>query len=81
QLPSGDVAIVALQGAQVLSWVMADGVERLYLSPRSVFDGHTAIRGGVPVCFPQFNQRGPLAKHGFARNLPWRVVDEGPADS
>ncbi len=81
QLPSGDVAVVALQGAQVVSWVTADGAERLYLSPCSVFDGHTAIRGGVPVCFPQFNQRGPLAKHGFARNLPWRVVDEGPADS
>lgn len=77
QLPSGDAAIVALQGAQVLSWVTADGAERLYLSPRSVFDGNTAIRGGVPLCFPQFNQRGPLVKHGFARNLPWRPVDEG----
>lgn len=81
QLPPGDAAIVALQGAQVLSWVTANGTERLYLSPRSVFDGHTAIRGGVPVCFPQFNQRGPLAKHGFARNLPWRVMDEGLSDS
>jgi glucose-6-phosphate 1-epimerase len=62
---------VALHGAQVLSWATADGVERLYLSPSAVFDGQAAIRGGVPICCPQFNQRGMLPKHGFMRNLPW----------
>ena len=67
----GDSALVALHGAQVLSWV-AGGRERLYLSPKAVFDGRSAIRGGIPLCFPQFNQRGPLPKHGFARNLGWR---------
>jgi len=67
---SGDSALVALHGGQVLSWT-AGGIERLYLSPKAVMDGKTAIRGGVPVCFPQFNQRGSLAKHGFVRNLPW----------
>lgn len=70
RLPNGDSLRVVLQGAQVLSWV-AGARERLYLSPRSRFDGTTAIRGGVPICFPQFNQRGPLPKHGFARNLSW----------
>jgi glucose-6-phosphate 1-epimerase len=73
-LPQGDTLRVMLHGAQVLSWV-SGGQERLYLSPKSTMDGQTAIRGGVPVCFPQFNQRGPLAerlpKHGFARNLTW----------
>ncbi|SFF10301.1 glucose-6-phosphate 1-epimerase [Paracidovorax wautersii] len=78
-LPGGDRVVVAAQGAQVLSWTTADGTERLFLSPRSVFDGHTAIRGGVPVCFPQFNQRGPLPKHGFARNLPWQLSGSGEA--
>ena len=76
-LPQGDQLVVALQGAQVLSW-QSGGRERLYLSPQSAMDGHTAIRGGVPVCFPQFNQRGPMAdklpKHGFARNLPWQAA-------
>ncbi|KQM71265.1 D-hexose-6-phosphate mutarotase [Xylophilus sp. Leaf220] len=79
-LPGGASAVVALQGAQVLSWRPAGGAERLYLSPRARLDGHGAIRGGVPVCFPQFNQRGPLAKHGFARNLPWRVEHSGADD-
>lgn len=69
-LPTGDSALIAEHGAQVLSWRSA-GRERLYLSPRSRFDGQSAIRGGVPVCWPQFNQRGSLPKHGFARNLPW----------
>jgi glucose-6-phosphate 1-epimerase len=73
-LPQGDTLRVTLHGAQVLSWV-SGGQERLYLSPKSTMDGQAAIRGGVPVCFPQFNQRGPLAerlpKHGFARNVAW----------
>ena len=87
-LPNGDRLVVALHGAHVLSWV-SGGQERLYLSPQSTMDGHAAIRGGVPVCFPQFNQRGPLAdnlphrlhnplhnplpKHGFARHLAWQA--------
>ena len=73
RLPGGDSALIALHGAQVLSWE-AGGRERLYLSPQAVFDGQAAIRGGIPLCLPQFNQRGPLAKHGFARHLPWQAV-------
>lgn len=75
-LPGGDSVLVALHGAHVLSWISA-GRERLYLSLRSMFDGQAAIRGGVPLCFPQFNLRGSLPKHGFVRNLAWH--DETPA--
>lgn len=71
-LPGGDSALVALQGAQVLSWV-SGGKEQLFLSPHAAHDGHAPIRGGIPVCFPQFNQRGPLVKHGFARTLAWQA--------
>jgi glucose-6-phosphate 1-epimerase len=85
RLPQGDRLLVTLHGAQVLSWV-SGGQERLYLSPKSAMDGQAAIRGGVPVCFPQFNQRGPMAerlpKHGFARNLTWQAdAPELSADS
>ncbi len=75
-LAQGDVALISLHGGQVVSWV-SGGQERLYLSPRSLWDGHSAIRGGVPVCFPQFNQRGTLPKHGFARNRLWRASGGG----
>lgn len=80
QLPAGDRAVVLLQGAQLVSWCTGgEGAERLYLSPTALFDGQSAVRGGVPVCFPQFNQRGPMLKHGFARHLPWQLEAGGSA--
>lgn len=74
--PWGDQATVLLHGAQLVSWQTSDGREHLYLSPQARLNGQDAVRGGVPVCFPQFNQRGPLMKHGFARHLPWQVREE-----
>jgi len=77
-----DSILVALHGGHLLSW-SSGGQERFYLSSKAVFDGRAAIRGGVPVCFPQFNERGPLgarAKHGFARNLPWTPVASGAGE-
>ena len=77
-------AFVAAQGAQVLSWQAADGIERLYLSPSTgglTRDGRkpAPIRGGMPICFPQFSDRGSMVKHGFSRNLPWRPGNRTPA--
>lgn len=57
---SGARAVVALQGAQVLSWTPPGGEERLYLSPQAVFDGRTAVRGGPQQ--PQRRLRG--RRHG-----------------
>jgi len=74
QTPDGAVALISQHGAQVLSWIPAGGQDRLYLSPRAVFDGKRPIRGGVPVCFPQFAGHGPLPFHGFARRHRWQVV-------
>jgi glucose-6-phosphate 1-epimerase len=71
-LDQGDTLTVTEQGAQVVSWI-SQGREQLFLSPKSVWDGVKAIRGGIPLCFPQFNQRGSLPKHGFARNMVWQA--------
>ena len=70
----GARAEIYLQGAHVTSWIPAAGVERLFVSRRSEFRPGMAIRGGVPVIFPQFANEGPLPKHGFARTAPWELV-------
>jgi glucose-6-phosphate 1-epimerase len=68
-----------LHGAHVTSWVPAGGRERLFLSERSTFAPGHAIRGGVPVIFPQFSDQGPLPRHGFARSALWEQVDSAAA--
>ena len=66
-------ATVLPYGAHVTSWITADGDERLYLSGRTAYRAGAAIRGGVPVIFPQFSDVGPLPRHGFARTRAWRA--------
>ncbi len=72
--PDGSRAEVYLHGAHVTSWHPAGDDERLYLSAASKFRDGAAIRGGVPVVFPQFSNCGPLPKHGFARNRAWELI-------
>ena len=74
QAPDGARATVLLHGGHVVSWIPAGADEQLYLSPKSSLAPGAAIRGGVPVIFPQFNARGPLQRHGFARNKVWQRV-------
>lgn len=66
---------VSLHGGHLCSWTGADGSERLFMSTRTKWDGEHALRGGVPVIFPQFADFGPLPKHGFARMLPWQLLE------
>lgn len=70
----GVSAEIYLHGAHITSWRLPNGDERLFLSPRAEFAAGKAIRGGVPVIFPQFNREGPLPRHGFARNMDWQFV-------
>jgi len=72
----GARAVVSLFGAQVLSWVPPRGREWLYVSERACFDRSQPIRGGIPVCFPQFAALGPLPKHGYARLREWTMEDQ-----
>lgn len=65
-------------GGQVLGWRDAAGRDLLYLSPDT--RPGAPVRGGVPVCFPQFAGRGPLVKHGFARTADWDLVDGTAGD-
>lgn len=41
------------------------------MSPSATFMHGLAIRGGIPVIFPQFGARGSGIRHGFARLRDW----------
>jgi glucose-6-phosphate 1-epimerase len=78
---NGATATITLHGAHVVSWKSRQGVEQLYLSPNTRFESGQAIRGGVPVVFPQFNTRGVLPRHGFARTCRWALVEEASSET
>jgi glucose-6-phosphate 1-epimerase len=72
----GARARLRLRGAQLLSWHPAgSNRDRLFLSRKADYAHGVAVRGGVPVIFPQFADCGPLPKHGFARTAPWQLLD------
>lgn len=81
--PSGDVvfmdrgdgnsALLHLHGATVISW-KCEGVEHLYVSSKSVFDNEKAIRGGIPIAFPNFGPWPLGPQHGFARIKRWTLA-------
>jgi glucose-6-phosphate 1-epimerase len=80
QAVDGAQVTVLVQGAQVASWRDCHGRERLYLSENATFAKGQAVRGGIPVVFPQFDTLGPLTRHGFAREQRWRIVSAQPLD-
>ncbi|KAK6784065.1 hypothetical protein RDI58_017519 [Solanum bulbocastanum] len=74
----GSSAEVYLYGGQVTSWKNDLREELLFVSSKAIFKPPKAIRGGIPICFPQFANRGPLESHGFARNRFWSIDKEPP---
>jgi glucose-6-phosphate 1-epimerase len=71
----GARATVLLHGGHLVSWIPAGGQEQLYVSPTSRYGDGQAVRGGVPVIFPQFAARGPLPRHGLLRTRGWQLVE------
>ncbi|MDB6137444.1 MAG: D-hexose-6-phosphate mutarotase, partial [Verrucomicrobiaceae bacterium] len=74
--PEGATAEIHLHGAHVTSWKPAGKAEQLFLSTKSAFGPGAAIRGGVPVIFPQFSTLGPLPRHGFVRTTAWEILHQ-----
>ncbi len=70
-------ATIALHGAQVLTWAPTDHPPVLYVSPKARMTPGTALRGGIPICWPWFgNHPEDPSKpaHGFARTRFWELV-------
>jgi len=75
---------VQLYGAHVTSWRPTGEEEALFLSTKTKWQAGTAIRGGVPICFPWFADRtdGPKSPaHGLVRTKPWKLEAITHADS
>lgn len=74
---AGATATIALQGAQVLSWVPRGGHPVVWLSEAAVFSPGKPVRGGIPVCWPWFGPHPTepsYPSHGFARASLWQVT-------
>jgi glucose-6-phosphate 1-epimerase len=56
-------------------WPVGAHESRLWMSSASGCGPGIAIRGGIPVVFPQFGALGELPKHGFARDRAWRRLE------
>lgn len=83
QHASGATAEVYLWGATLTSYKAPSGKESIFVSPAAIFDGKKAIRGGVPLVFPQFGQPDKaMPQHGIARINMWELgacTDTGDA--
>lgn len=67
------------RGAQLLGWQPGGGDEQLFCSTALPPAGG-ALRGGVPVVFPQFAAQGPLPRHGLVRTRDWTLVQQREDD-
>lgn len=81
QAQDGAQVAITAHGAHICSWIPAGGEEQLFFSKTSEIREGVAMRGGVPVVFPQFANLGALPKHGFARTAMWRLVKAGQTAS
>ena len=78
--------IVPERGGIVTRWAI-QGQEILYLDQERFQDPTLSVRGGIPILFPicgnlpnnqyTHNQKSyTLPQHGFAREMPWQVIDQ-----
>lgn len=72
-------AKIALQGAHIMAWQPKSQKNPvLWLSNNARYVLGRSIRGGIPICWPWFGAHptdGTLCPHGFARVMPWQLID------
>jgi D-hexose-6-phosphate mutarotase len=74
-------ASLCLQGAHLMTWQPRNqSVPVVWLSRDAKLAAGKSIRGGVPVCWPWFGAHASepgFPAHGYARTVPWQVVESG----
>lgn len=72
------MASIVLQGAHLMTWAPKGELPVIWLSADTKLVPGKSIRGGVPICWPWFGPHVSEPKfpgHGFARTVPWDIVD------
>jgi glucose-6-phosphate 1-epimerase len=68
-------AKIALQGAHIFEYQAKGREPLLWLSEESSFEEGSAIRGGIPLCWPRFGNRDKsLPQHGFTRTALFELI-------
>jgi galactose mutarotase-like enzyme len=78
--------VVPERGGIITRW-QVQGQDLLYMDAERFANPELSVRGGVPILFPicgnlpsntytHNGQTYTLKQHGFARDLPWQVVDQ-----
>jgi len=68
-------AKIALQGAHIFEYLPKGKENLLWLSNATQFEAGSAIRGGIPLCWPRFgNLDKSLPQHGFARTALFELL-------
>ncbi|CAM3598939.1 D-hexose-6-phosphate mutarotase [Vibrio aquimaris] len=70
---------IALHGGHLVSYKPTGQKDLIWMSERAIFDGKTALRGGIPVCWPWFGRIASPA-HGFARTTEWSLLQHREND-
>ena len=84
------IEVVPERGGIITRWSL-QGQDIFYLDEERFANPELSIRGGIPILFPicgnlpnntyQYNNQSyTLKQHGFARDLPWEVIDQKTDD-
>ncbi len=90
QTTKTSLEVIPERGGIVTRW-RVQGQEIFYLDAARLTDPALTVRGGIPILFPicgnlpdntytHNGQSYTLKQHGFARELPWEVVDQATDD-
>lgn len=90
QTTKTSLEVIPERGGIVTRW-RVQGQEIFYLDAARLTDPTLTVRGGIPILFPicgnlpdntytHNGQSYTLKQHGFARELPWEVVDQATDD-
>jgi len=73
-------AIILKQGAQLIHFQPKGEKALLWSAEFSTFQKGKAFRGGIPLCWPWFGNRG-VPSHGFARIVEWNLLQHVENDT